>query len=223
MKSNKNKGFTLTELLTTTAVISVLASLMLPAISKVKHKVRDVQCLNNQRNMQINLRSAYSDINPSYESRMSVEDSIESRDNFFRHYIGAISPDPYLGHFGVSYARTLTCPYAFGDGKKRAFFNRIPTFDEPVSSTVGPAKKYITKTYRYQWDEVDPFTLGDQINSPKEIVLSLSHMLENPGFEEKTVITFTDSVLHPHKGIGSYLTRSSGEQRWFKRKELTFW
>src|SRR5687767_8376300 len=47
------RGFTLVELLVTIAVIAVLASLLVPALSAAKEKGRGIACLNNLQQLQM--------------------------------------------------------------------------------------------------------------------------------------------------------------------------
>lgn len=49
----KFKGFTLIELLIVTAIITIIASLLLPVLNKTKQQTQEIQCLNNLKSMTI--------------------------------------------------------------------------------------------------------------------------------------------------------------------------
>jgi prepilin-type N-terminal cleavage/methylation domain-containing protein len=62
-RSSPWRGFTLIELLVLIAIIAILASLLLPALSRAKLKVKQVNCINNLKQMIIANTMYISDFN----------------------------------------------------------------------------------------------------------------------------------------------------------------
>ncbi|HBL43677.1 MAG TPA: prepilin-type cleavage/methylation domain-containing protein, partial [Planctomycetaceae bacterium] len=51
-------GYTILELLVVTAVISIMIALALPAVQSARNSARQVQCLNNMRNVTLGILQA---------------------------------------------------------------------------------------------------------------------------------------------------------------------
>lgn len=236
----RNRGFTLTELLTTVATIGVVASLLLPALNKARLRARDASCLTQQRNLFIGLESAFNEAIPDFTIK---EDGSQNEINnelgriLVQDYIHPLVKDHEFNGLGVYVSRPLTCPYSSGNrkGKARAPFRVVPMkeFPEEWQTPRFSGVRYFTYNYRFDVEHLrldkdgnQEFAVMDMPNYSLKEKTTVGDWFSGVADDNSTEdyasqsISFDSSLLHPHKGKGLYATFGSGAQRWVSEKEM---
>jgi prepilin-type N-terminal cleavage/methylation domain-containing protein len=91
-KNRARRGFTLIELLVVIAIIMILASMLLPSLSRAKEKAKTTTCLNNLRQMGISIKLWIDDHSARFPPAAVVDPFPITNDT--RRTLGGFDPRP---------------------------------------------------------------------------------------------------------------------------------
>jgi prepilin-type N-terminal cleavage/methylation domain-containing protein len=116
LQHHRERGFTLIELLVVIAIIGILASLLLPALSRAKDKSRSTVCLNNLRQIGVCMALYLEDYRDKFPEKY-VRDPDQGILKSIEYTLGGPDPRKALGERYIAPAKSRPL-FAYAKGSE---------------------------------------------------------------------------------------------------------
>jgi prepilin-type N-terminal cleavage/methylation domain-containing protein/prepilin-type processing-associated H-X9-DG protein len=216
---SKPRAFTLIELLVVIAIIGILASLLLPALSRAREKVRSVKCVSVMKQWAIAFQQYWND-NNDVLPREGIFDNGETYWNNWAQVPDLKSADCWYNAVPPYLSVSKAGDYAYPKEKRKAFYQSGSFFHCPsarFTAAISPeiAVFSIAMNSQLILAPNGPTIKSSQVVNPAKTVLLLDNLLE----DEKPVVPqqARDNLGQP----AAYANRFAG-MRHARRGNLAF-
>lgn len=219
MKST-TKRFTLIELLVVVAIISILASLLLPALSRARSKAKQISCLNNVKQLGLAMFMYLEESDDYYEPK--------TINNYSSQIFSGYQPagERRMSH-GILAEYTGGIDTFFCPGmefKETSWHNRTPTHTKKYwdsTASLSGVSAYGNSSYMdalYSLKQIKDLKLGALTDVPALFSDALTAGFPTPHASADP--TFTSSPNRAHDMEGFNVCNGDGSAGWWKLEQL---